>query len=185
MTSLSPAESHAAYSLASALRVDDPQWLIDLINFESGWNPTASNPVSSAKGLIQFMDSTARGMGYASSQDLISKHPDIPSQLEGPVYEYLKPYSPFGTETSLYLSVFFPAARKYPPNTPFKEIYQDLYGSGWESRYNNFINSNPGILTPQHYINYVKKKPIVRVAIKTGIGLLTALLLYALYRNFK
>ncbi len=81
----------AAYSLAAQLQVADPQWLIDLINFESGWNPTASNPPSSAKGLIQFMNSTAKDdLGYKSSQDLIDQHPDIPSQLEGPVYRYLK-----------------------------------------------------------------------------------------------
>lgn len=182
---LSASDKQAVYSLAGALQVKDPQWLFDLIHFESGSDPKASNPLSSAKGLIQFIDSTARDLGYANSQDLINKHPTIPSQLEGPVYAYLSPYAPFNTEASLYLSVFFPAARNYDPNTSFSTIFNNLYGSSGPTKYAAFKKANPNILTPQDYINYVKKKPITRLAVKGGIGIIGIGLLYLLYRAFK
>jgi len=38
--------------------------LYKLINFESGWNPAARNKISGARGLIQFMPSTARWLGF-------------------------------------------------------------------------------------------------------------------------
>lgn len=41
--------------------------LYKLINFESSWNPQAKNPKSGARGLIQFMPSTAADMGYAAT----------------------------------------------------------------------------------------------------------------------
>lgn len=183
---LSALDYQTFHSVANRLRIKNPEWLVDLVNFESGINPKARNLAgSSAKGLIQFMDSTARGMGYESSQDLINKHPTIKSQLEGPVYEYLKPYAPFATESQLYLAVFFPAARKYPPNTPFSEIYKNLYGSNWQSKYNLFEKQNPGVRSPQDYINYVKKKKVVRIAVKGGIGLMGAFVIYLIYRIIK
>lgn len=179
-------DNQSLYTVANWLDVKNPQWLIDLINFESGMNPSQKNLMgSSAKGLIQFMDSTARGMGYSSSQDLINKHPTIKSQMEGPVYEYLKPYKPFNTESSLYLSVFFPAARKYPSNTPFSEIYNKIYGSSGPSRYKTFERQNPGIKTPQDYINFVKRKPLKRIAVRGGIGIASVGLIYIAYRAIK
>jgi soluble lytic murein transglycosylase-like protein len=41
--------------------------LYKLINFESTWDPEARNEISGARGLIQFMPSTARDMGYKGS----------------------------------------------------------------------------------------------------------------------
>ena len=173
------------YNTSTKLGISDPNWLIDLANFESGMNPKAKNPLSSARGLIQFMDATSRGLGYDSSLDLVTKNPTIISQLEGPVYEYLRPYKPFTTESSLYLSVFYPAARNYPANMTFKEIFKQR-GAPATGRgsYANFIASNPGILSPQHYIDYVKKKPIMRIAITGGIGILGIGILYILYQRF-
>ena len=46
------------------------QPLYKLINFESRWDPKARNPSSGARGLIQFMPSTAEGMGYKGSLGL-------------------------------------------------------------------------------------------------------------------
>jgi len=171
--------------VATTLRIRDPQWLIDLINFESGFNPKIKNPFSSARGLIQFMDATARGMGYVDSLDLVTTHPTIADQMEGPVTAYLKPYAPFNDEYQLYMAVFFPAARKYSANTPFSEIYNKLYGASGPDKYEKFKAGNPGILTPQDYVNYVKKKPIIRVAVKTGGAALLLLIAYLLYRRFR
>src|SRR5690606_9261952 len=37
--------------------------LIELVRRESGWNPTAQNPTSTAYGLFQFLNSTWAGVG--------------------------------------------------------------------------------------------------------------------------
>jgi hypothetical protein len=44
--------------------------LFKLINFESGWDPKARNPRSGARGLIQFMPRTAKGMGFKGTMGL-------------------------------------------------------------------------------------------------------------------
>ena len=43
--------------------------LHQLINNESGWNPNAQNPGSSAYGLGQFLDSTWQGVGMQKTSD--------------------------------------------------------------------------------------------------------------------
>ena len=172
---LNTSQLDAFDSVATRLRMSDAQWLVDLVRFESGFNPSAKNPLSSARGLIQFIDSTARGLGYADSRALVTQHPDMISQLEGPVYEYLRPYSPYTEEFQLYMAVFLPIARRYSADTLFQQIYKDHYGDGWQTRYNKFKRDNPGILTPQDYVDLVKKKPIIRVATRLGIGGLAVL----------
>jgi hypothetical protein len=42
----------------------DPLW-----EKESGWNPNAQNPTSSAYGIPQFLDSTWAGTGIAKTSD--------------------------------------------------------------------------------------------------------------------
>ena len=43
--------------------------LYHLINNESGWNPNAQNPGSTAYGLGQFLDSTWQGVGAQKTSD--------------------------------------------------------------------------------------------------------------------
>lgn len=43
--------------------------LRELVNRESGWNPTAQNPTSTAFGLFQFLDSTWAGTGIRKTTD--------------------------------------------------------------------------------------------------------------------
>ena len=43
--------------------------LDQLVSHESGWNPTAQNPSSTAYGLFQFLDSTWKGTGIAKTSD--------------------------------------------------------------------------------------------------------------------
>jgi soluble lytic murein transglycosylase-like protein len=63
---LSPSEETALQALANKLGASRDS-LYKMIYFESKWNPQARNPVSGARGLIQFMPSTARGMGFKGS----------------------------------------------------------------------------------------------------------------------
>jgi hypothetical protein len=62
LASTSPAFRAALWRMAA-----DHSWDVDaiatLISFESGFKPDAKNPGSSASGLIQFLDSTARDLG--------------------------------------------------------------------------------------------------------------------------
>lgn len=116
--------------------------LFNLINFESGFNPLADNPNSSARGLIQFMDSTAKSLGFTDSLDLVKKNPTIEMQL--PIVEkYLKQYYPFKDKQSLYMSVFYPEYRDMDPQTEFPDYVK---------------KANPGINTPYDYMNFIERK---------------------------
>jgi hypothetical protein len=143
-------------------------WLWSLIHFESGGKPDARNPISGARGLIQFMHATAREMGYIDADDLYNKNPSFDKQLTGPVYLYLKKYAPFPTKQSLYMSVFYPVARKWDPATYFPALVR---------------KQNPGIDTVQSYIDHVEGKPSKKTA--AGLGVLLAIcgILYYIFNR--
>lgn len=117
-------------------------WLYNLIRFETAgtFDPTIKNPYSSARGLIQFLDSTAKGLGYLDSYNLVKMHPTFASQLRGPVSQYLTRFKPFPNKQSLYLSVFYPRYRNRPSSTPFPPSVQ---------------KANPGIDTVGDYVRKV------------------------------
>jgi hypothetical protein len=146
-----------------------PEWLYKLISFESHWDPLAKAgiPFNKAKvdagteaprfarGLIQFIDSTARDLGYTSADNLVERNPTIDDQLMFPVLQYLKKYAPFPTEQSFYLSVFYPAARNWPASKVFPDSVRA---------------ANPGIKCPADYVNKVKGgNSTVFVAIAAGL----------------
>lgn len=118
----------------------NPGDLYRLIDFESGWNPSAKNPYSSARGLIQFTDSTAVKLGFNSSLDLVRKNPAISDQLLI-VERYLNGFAPFYNKQSLYLSVLYPAARTWLPSRLLPEAVR---------------NVNPGINTINDYIKKIE-----------------------------
>ena len=158
-------ETTALNTVADTLSIP-VAWLNNLISFESDWNPKAVNNSSGASGLIQFMDKTAQGLGYASASALVSQYPDRQSQLLGPVLTYLSAYKPFPTEQSLYMAVFYPKARNWPADTDFSAQVQA---------------ANPGIKTVQDYINKVtftstfnNLKPLAIVALSI-FGVITLL----------
>jgi len=146
-------------------------WLSALINFESAGNPAARNKITGARGLIQFMPATARAMGFRDADEIVKKYPTFESQLQTPVYNYLKKYAPFPTKQSLFMAVFYPAARTWETTTFFPAIVR---------------KQNPGIDTVQDYINYVEGRPplkfkpvsIVAAAILAALG-------YLIYKTIK
>jgi hypothetical protein len=139
LTFLNASESQALNTLSAALSTPS-SWLYQLIDFESGWNPQAINPISGAGGLIQFTNTTAQGMGYTTALNLIQNFPDRTSQLTNPVYRYLRPFTPFPTQQSLNMAVFYPAAREWPLDAAFPENIQE---------------ENPGIITVNDYMKKV------------------------------
>jgi hypothetical protein len=148
----------------------DSKDLYKLIDFETAgtWNPLIKNKYSSARGLIQFTDATARSLGYKDSLDLVTKNDSIESQLYFPVLQYLSKFKPFPTKQSLYMSVFYPVARQWPLNKAFPDTVQ---------------KSNPGIKTVQDYVN--KVEGIARKTITPGLLALIGLGLLILFSKGK
>lgn len=118
----------------------NPDHLYKLIKFESNWNPKARNPISGARGLIQFTNTTARGMGYNDADEIVAIYPSIEEQLQGPVYDYLRPLKPFRGKQDLAMSVFYPKARSWFPYWIFPS---------------NVRKSNPGIIFVRDYVRKV------------------------------
>jgi hypothetical protein len=103
---LSQAELKALVDAANWIGIN-PDWLASAISFESGFSPSIVNAAGSgATGLIQFMPSTAVGLG--TTTDALKKMSFI-DQLEY-VKKYFAPYQ--GKLSSLedtYLAIFYPA----------------------------------------------------------------------------
>lgn len=133
------------------------KWLSQLISFETAgtWDPKSSNPKSSAKGLIQFMDETAQNMpvpgskpkrNFKNSQEIIDMYPTFVAQMDGPVTYYFtkmpgnKP--PYENEQDLFMAVFYPTYRKVSPDTLLPEKVR---------------NVNEGINTVGDYVNKATK----------------------------
>jgi len=92
--------------IASKLSIP-PEWLMVVMNSESQLNPKAVNDYGGATGLIQFMPSTAVGLGTSTTA---LKNMTATQQLDY-VYKYYKPYSSRITSyEDLYLITFYPIA---------------------------------------------------------------------------
>ena len=134
--------SYAAVLTVSSWLNIPPSTLAALIDFETAgtWRPDIQNPNSSATGLLQFIDATARQLGYASAADLVRNNPTVSGQLKGPVYKYLSRFSPFKSLQSLAMSVFYPAYRSASLDTVFPRSVRAV---------------NPGIHTVGDYVKRV------------------------------
>lgn len=138
---MTPSAEAKAVAVEIAKEFGVPYSVLDaIIRNESGWNPQIKNPNSSARGLIQFLDSTAQTLGFAGSSDLVAKYPDQVSQLRGPVRAYFKMYAPYATENEFIGAVFYPAYRK----TPAKVLPDSVQ------------KANPGVRTMGDYIARVR-----------------------------
>jgi hypothetical protein len=145
-----------------------PAWLWSLIQFESRGDPAAKNKITGARGLIQFMPATARDMGYKDADEIVKKYPTFDAQLEKPVFDYLKKYAPFPTKQSLYMSVFYPAARTWQPERKFSALVR---------------KQNPGIDTVQSYIDHVEGRFVPKKAIGfLSVGLI-GIIAYMLFKT--
>lgn len=88
-----------------------PEWLMFVMWFESRLNPQAVNPISGSTGLIQFMPSTARGLG--TTTDVLKRMSNV-QQLDY-VLAYLRPYKGrMKRWIDVYLAVFYPKAMGNP-----------------------------------------------------------------------
>ncbi len=95
---------------------DHVNWLMACIAFESArtFSPSIKSPVSSATGLIQFMDATARHLG--TTTDALAKMTAV-EQLKY-VELYFKPYaSKIKSIDDMYMAILWPSAIGQHPDS--------------------------------------------------------------------
>jgi hypothetical protein len=93
-----------------------PNWLMMIMELESGINPKALNSSTNATGLIQFMPSTAIGLGTDINKLYNMNHVQ---QLDF-VEKYFIPYAKYlKSGEDLYLAVFYPLALRKDDNYIF------------------------------------------------------------------
>lgn len=161
----------------------NPAWLDALINFETAgtYDPKIENRLDpEAKGLIQFRDEAAKDLGFSDSADLVNSLPDFESQMYNAVLPYLqmraKAYGPLTSQHSLYMAVFYPKYIPLPADTLFPA---------------NVRAANPGINSPQDYINFVNKRlktSALRVASKVLPPLIIVgggIALYLIWKHYR
>jgi len=85
----------------------NPDWLMLVMYFESRLDPSKKNPGSSATGLIQFLEATAKKLGTTTAKLAAMSNVE---QLDF-VYRYLYRYkSKLKTVQDVYFAVFYPKA---------------------------------------------------------------------------
>jgi hypothetical protein len=85
----------------------DPDWLAAVMSRESGFRADARNPSSGAVGLIQFMPSTAKGLGTTTAE--LSRM-SAEDQLTWVERYYAAFRGRLGTMDDVYVATFWPAA---------------------------------------------------------------------------
>lgn len=160
----------------------DPDWLMLVMYFESGLNPQAKNRNSSATGLIQFMESTAKKLG-TSTEALYNMN-----ALDQLVFveKYFQPYKgKMESLTDVYLAVFYPSAVG-------KDDNYVLGGDGTDTarniaRLNPVFDTNKdGQITKSEVTNYITNwaqrvtRSSVNTVIKKAVNYLPVALLFFL-----
>jgi spore coat assembly protein SafA len=108
-----------------------PEFIMATMSFETGgtFSPSIKNPGSSATGLIQFLDSTARGLGTTTGE--LSRMSSV-EQLKY-VEKYFQPFAGrLGTLEAVYTAVLSGSPKPDPSTT--------LFSAG-----SNAYNSNRGL----------------------------------------
>lgn len=124
-----------------------PDSLMVVMNNESGLRSDIKNPTSSASGLIQFMETTAKALGTTTAD--LRKMSNV-EQLDY-VYKYMKPYAGMMHDVSdVYLSIFYPYALFQKDNWEFPQ---------WAVKANPIFDINKdGTLTKGEFRKYVHNK---------------------------
>lgn len=142
----------------------DPNWLMAVMGFETGYtfSPSIRNPGSSATGLIQFIESTARGLGTTTAQ--LARMTAV-RQLDF-VQAYYEPYaSRIRNLGDAYLAVLWPIAVGRPDSYimwsqssgPYQAQYAansglDVGRKGYITRGDAVASVNQSFLRGQNFV---------------------------------
>ena len=128
----------------------NPDWLMTVMYAESRINEKARNPKTNATGLIQFMPSTAKGLG--TTVDALYNLTNV-QQLYY-VYLYFKPFAGrVNSVYDLYKCVFFPAMLGKPDDWIAHTL---TLSAETIAKYNTIIDLNhDGKITVAEFCGYV------------------------------
>ena len=104
----------------------DPDWLMACMAFESRYtfSPSVKNPQSTATGLIQFMEATAKGLG--TTTDKLAAMTAV-GQLDY-VETYFWPYrGRLKTLSDVYMAILYPKAIGQPEDYPLFRVPSNAY----------------------------------------------------------
>ena len=128
----------------------NPNHLMAIMQFESRLNHREVNPLSNATGLIQFMPSTARGLGTSTSELLAMSEIE---QLDY-VAKYLSPYKgKLNTLGDFYASVLWPVAVGKSDDYVLFRVGTIQYRQN-----NGFDRNRDGIITKAEITQLVSEK---------------------------
>jgi hypothetical protein len=152
-------------SICSDLGIKNPDWLSIIIYRESVWNPKAKAKTSTATGLIQFLEATAKNLGTStaklSTMTISQQLPFVREYFKRMIRQYGKPKSLY----QAYLLVHYPASSKkgftdkiysspslaYSANKALDKAKKG-YVSGQDIE--NFLTNNlPGTYDPNRTVN--------------------------------
>lgn len=113
----------AVHAVAAAIGTQ-PEYLLGVMNAESGIRASAHNPNGDASGLIQFMPATLRGLGWTQGHEAFRQ---LSAEEQMPFVErYYRPYVPQGLNSTarLYQVTFLPAtlSRGSDPDTVLVDV---------------------------------------------------------------
>jgi len=135
----------------------DPNWLMVVMNSESGLNPQAVNKLGGATGLIQFMPDTARNLGTTTEA---LKNMTATQQLNY-VYRYFLPYKDkIKSAFDLYLVTFFPLGVGKPDTWIFEssKLRPDIIAKYNPSMDLNKDNKITMLEFKKWFLNRIEKK---------------------------
>lgn len=151
--------------ICAELRIPDPSWLMACMHFETGgtFSPSIVNKSSGATGLIQFMPSTARGMG-TTVQALATK--TAVEQLDD-VLAYFRPFAGrIKTLADCYMAILYQTAVGKPDDAV-------LFASGSEAyRLNAALDldpDGPGPLTKDGAVTKAEAAQFVQRRLDAGL----------------
>lgn len=126
-----------------------PEWLMIVMNNESGLNPAAKNPYGTASGLIQFTEPTAYDLGTTTAALRAMSATD---QLDY-VKKFFTKYGynkKINSVADTYLAVFFPLALTKSEDYIFPQ---------WATDANPVFDTNKDhVLTKKEFTDYVNNK---------------------------